>query len=138
MSLENIVHKIMEDAQAGANQILSQSKDKADRIKQEARKTAEKQVELLLRKEEREAQLEGHRMVTQARLEKKLYILSIKKQLINDVMEKAFQKKNLAKAGLERRIILKEGEKKELLDENKLKEELRPDLENYIVEILKI
>jgi hypothetical protein len=71
-------------------------------------------------------------------LETKINILSRKKELIQEVMEKAFQIKILGKEGLKRTIITKEGEREEPFDEDRLKEELRSKLENEIIEVLGI
>jgi len=58
--------------------------------------------------------------------------------LIDEVLEKAFQKLESEKTGLKRKIILKDGELEEFVNHEKLKQELRPKLEKDIVEVLKI
>jgi len=55
-----------------------------------------------------------------------------------EVLERAFRSESLEKKGMKKKIILKDGEREESFDQEKLKEELRPKLENYIVEVLKI
>lgn len=138
MSLEKILDKIIDDAKAEADKILKESRGKAEKIKEEAEKKASKLAEALLEEAERQGHLEASRLITQARLETKINILSLKKELVQEVMEKAFQKKILGKEGLKRIIVTKEGEKEEPLDEVRLKEELRSRLENEIIEILGI
>ncbi len=138
MSLEKILKKILDDAQAEAEKIIHESHEKAGEIKEKARTEASELVEVLVKEAERQGQLEASRLVTQVRLEKKINILSRKKELINEVLERAFRKENLEKKGLKRKIIMKEGEKEEPYDEEKLKEELRSRLENEILEVLKI
>lgn len=138
MSLEKILDKIIDDAKAEADKILKESRGKAEKIKEEAEMKASKLAEALLEEAERQGHLEASRLITQARLETKINILSLKKELVQEVMEKAFQKKILGKEGLKRIIITKEGEKEEPLDEDRLKEELRSKLENEIIEILGI
>lgn len=138
MSLEKILKKILDDAQAEAEKIIHESQEKAGEIKEKARKEASELVEVLVKEAERQGQLEASRLVTQVRLEKKINILSRKKELINEVLERAFRKENLEKKGLKRKIIMKEGEKEEPYDAEKLKEELRSRLENEILEVLKI
>jgi vacuolar-type H+-ATPase subunit H len=138
MSLEKILKKIIEDAQSEADKIILESEKKAGEIKEKARQEAANLAEALIKEEERKGRLEASRLVTQARLERKISILSRKKELIDHVLEKAFQKGVLGKEGLKRKIIMKDGEREEPYDEKRLKEELRLKLENEIIEALKI
>ena len=136
MSLENILQKISEDAQAEVDKIIAESKAKAEAIKNMAHKEALSQSEALLLEEERKGKLEASRIVTQARLQKKLDILACKKDLIDEVLAKAFQKEHLDESSLKRKIILKDGEHEEPYDERKMMDEIRPQLEKYICEVL--
>jgi len=138
MSLEKILKRITDDAQAEADKIILENRRKAKEIKENARKEASKLAEELVREAERKARLEASRLVTQARLEKKINILSEQKDLIEEVLGKAFQKSIEGAKGLKRRIILKQGEREEPYDEERLKEELRSKLENEIIEALTI
>lgn len=138
MSLEKILKKINDDAQAEVKRIILENQKKATRIKENARKEASELAEALLKEAEREAHLEASRLITQASLERKINLLTRKKELIEEVLKKAFQSESLDKRGLKKKIILKDGEREESFDQQKLKEELRPKLENYIVEVLKI
>ena len=136
MSLENILQKISEDAQAEANTIIDESKAKAEEIKIQVRNEALSQSEALLLEEERKGKLEASRIVTQARLQKKLDILTCKKDLIDEVLAKAFQMERFDGSSLKRKIILKDGEREESFDEQKMMDEIRPQLEKYICEVL--
>lgn len=138
MSLEKILDKIADDANAEADEIRLESRKKAEKIKEEAEKKASELADALLEEAEKQGQLEASRLITQARLETRINILSRKKELVQEVMEKAFQKKVLGKKGLKRTIITKEGEREEPLDQARLKEELRSKLENEIIEVLGI
>ncbi|UCC38409.1 MAG: hypothetical protein JSV96_11275 [Candidatus Aminicenantes bacterium] len=138
MSLEKILKKIIDDAQSEADQILHESEKKAEEIGEKAREEAENLAEALIKEGERKGQLEASRLITQARLERRISILSCKKRLIDEVLEKAFQKGGLEKKELKRKIIMKDREKEEPYDEKRLKEELRQKLENEIIGILKI
>lgn len=138
MSLEKILKKISDDAQAEADKIILENKRKADEIKENARIQASKLAEGLVKEAERQGRLEASRLVTQARLEKKLNILSRKKELVEGVLEKAFRKSIEGTKGLNRKIIMKQGEREEPYDKERLKEELRSKLENEIIEALKI
>jgi V/A-type H+-transporting ATPase subunit E len=138
MSLEKILKKIIDDAQAEADKIILESQKKAEEIKEKGRKKASDLAEALVKEAERQGHLEASRIITQARLEKKINTLSRKKELIEEVLEKAFQRGAKGKERLKRKIIMKEGESEEPYDEEKLKEELRSKLENEILEALKI
>jgi hypothetical protein len=136
MSLENILQKISEDAQAEVDRIIVESKAKAEEIKDTARKGALSQSEALLLEEERKGKLEAGRLVTQARLQRKLDILACKKDLIDEVLIKAFQKAHFDGSSLTRTIIMKDGEHEEPFDERKVMDEIRPQLEKYICDVL--
>jgi len=138
MSLEKILDKIIDDANAEADKVLVESREKAEKIKEEAEKKASELADALVEEAERQGQLEASRLITQARLETKINILSRKKELIQEVMEKAFQKKILGGKILKRTIITKKGEREEAFDEDRLREELLSKLENEIVEVLGI
>lgn len=138
MSLEKILEKIIDDAQAEADKIILESKKKAAENKEKSRKEASELAEALVKEAERQGHLEASCIITQARLEKKINTLSRKKELIEEVLEKAFQRGAKGKERLKRKIIMKEGESEEPYDEEKLKEELRSKLENEILEALKI
>jgi len=138
MSLEKILKKIVDDGQAEADRIILENQKKAEEIKENARKETLELAEALLKEAEQKGNLEANRLITHARLEKRIKILSRKKELIDEVLEKAFVKESLGKKSLKRKIILKDGEIEELFDEKKLKEELRPGLESYIAKVLKI
>jgi len=138
MSLEKILDKILEEARIEAEQIILESRQKAEEIKQNARLQGKMQADTILKQVERQGNLEASRLVTQARLEKRIDVLSCKKDLIDEVLDKAFQKRKGEKIELKRKIILKDGELEEFIDPEKLKQELRPRLEKDIAEVLKI
>ena len=138
MSLEKILDKILEEARLEVEQILQESHQKAEEIAKNARKQGEMQASAILEQAERLGNLEASRLVTQARLEKRIKILRCKKDLIDQVLEKAFQKQKGEKIELKRKVIRKDGEQEELVDEQKVKQELRPRLEKDIAEVLKI
>ncbi len=138
MSLEKILERITQDAQAEAERIISEGKKKAEEIKKNARKEAERLAAAVIEEAERKARLEASRLISQARLEKKIKVLSWKKALIDEILEKALQKANLGEEKLKKKIILKDGEREEFYQQDKLLEELRPRLENYILKVLKI
>lgn len=138
MSLEKILDKILEEARSEAEQILTESRQKAEEITKSARKQGKMQAEAILEQADRQANLEASRLVTQARLEKRIRLLGSKKALIDEVLEKAFQKQESSQIKLKRKIIRKDGEREERIDQKRLKLELRPKLEKDIAEDLKI
>jgi V/A-type H+-transporting ATPase subunit E len=138
MSLEKILDKILEDARLEAEQILQESHQKAEEITKKAQKQGERQASAILEQAERQGNLEASRLVTQARLEKRIKILRCKKDLIDGVLEKAFQNLEGDKLGLIRRVVRKDGEDEEVVEELKVKQALRPSLEKDIAEALKI
>jgi vacuolar-type H+-ATPase subunit E/Vma4 len=138
MSLDKIVAKILEDARAEAERITAEGGRRAEAIRDEAEQEAEQQAGLLLRDAEREAHLEAVRIVTQARLERKIELLAARKALVAEVLERAFAKASLENRRLTRTVVSRDGEKEETLDRARLMEELAPAMENLIVDILKI
>lgn len=138
MSLEKILNTIIEDAQAEAVAIVKESQSKAEEIKETARKEALELAEALHADEERQGRLEASRLITQARLEGRIDILSNKKEIIEDVLAKALDKERSSIEKLKRQIIMKEGEREEAFDESRLLDEIRPQLEKFINDALKL
>ncbi len=138
MSLEKILNTIIEYAQAEAVVIVKESQSKAEGIKEMARKEALELAEALHAEEERQGRLEASRLITQARLEGRIDILSTKKEIIEDVLAKALDKERSSIEKLKRRIIMKEGEREEAFDESRLLDEIRPQLEKFINDALEL
>lgn len=138
MSLEKIIERILEEARIEVERILQESRIKADDIKEKARIEGQEHAEALLDEVDRQGKLEASRLITQARLEKRIKILSCKKELIDKVLDRAFQKENLAERGVRQTIIMKDGEKEVSFDKERLKQEVRPLLEKDIAEVLKL
>lgn len=138
MSLEKILNTIIEDAQAEAVSIVKESQSKAEEIKRAAGQEAEELASALQVEEERLGRLEASRLITQARLQGKLDILSTKKEIIEDVLAKAMKRESDGIKKLKRQIILKSGEEEESLEERKLLEQIRAQMEKFISEALKL
>jgi V/A-type H+-transporting ATPase subunit E len=138
MSLEKIIDKIRDDARADAEEVMAKSLQKAEDIREEAKRQAGELAESLLRGAEREARLEAGRIVTQARLEGRIQLLTAKKVLIAEVLERALAAAPIQGRSLKRKIVMKGGEKEEPFDGAKLLDEVGPGLENLIADILKI
>jgi len=137
MSLESILEKIGREAQAERERIIRESREKAEKLRSEAELEARKQSAQLLKESAREAELEAHRLVTQARLQKRLRLLALKKELVDEVLDQAFDRQAEGAVSLKRQVVLKQGIREEILDRETLKQELRPQLEGYIAELLK-
>lgn len=139
MSLERILEKIEAEAQAQIKTIITESEAKAAEIKAAALKEAEEAAESYLKEARLQAELEAGRRVTHARLQRKLQLLACKKELIDEVLDKAFsQGTHKGKITLTRTVVFKQEEKEEVWDPEMLKKELRPRLENFIAELLKL
>lgn len=138
MSLEKIIERILAEAQVEAERIIQESRNKADDIREKARIEGQKHANALLEEVDRQGKLEASRLITQARLEKRIKILSCKKELIDEVLDRTFQKENIAHKGVKQKIIMKDGEKEVSFDQERLKQELRPILERDIAEVLKL
>ena len=138
MSLEKILNTIIEDAQAEAVEVVKESQSKAEEMKEEARREAEELASAIHAEEERLGRLEASRLITQARLEGRIEILSTKKEIIDDILTEALSRERSGIKSLKRTIILKEGEKEEAFDESRLLEKIRPQMEKLISETLKL
>ncbi len=138
MSLEKIVEKITADARAEAEKITLESRKRAEEIKQAARREADEKAAARLSEAEREARLQAGRIVTQARLEKKLLVLRQRRELLDQVLTRAFDSDSLRPLELKRTVVVKDGEREEVFDRGKLIAELRARLESEILDLLKI
>ncbi|MFQ6037921.1 MAG: V-type ATP synthase subunit E family protein [Candidatus Aminicenantales bacterium] len=136
MSLESILEKILEDAQAEAQRILEDARVKADAIQAEAEREAREQAQELLDEAKRQAELEASRLITQARLEGRIRLLSEKKAAIAEVLERSFREENLSSKTLKQKLVLKDGEREVPFDQERLKQDIGPLLEREIAEVL--
>jgi vacuolar-type H+-ATPase subunit E/Vma4 len=138
MSLEKIIERILAEARVEADRIIEESRVNADALREQAQVEGKEHAGALLVEADRIGKLEASRLITQARLERRIRILSCKKELIEEVLDRAFQKENLADRGLKQKVVMKDGEEEVSFDQEKLKQELRPRLEKDIAEVLKL
>ncbi len=138
MSLENIIKTIEAQARDEAARIIQESEEKAQVVKAKAQQNAEAEARIYLEEAERKARMEAGRIMTQARLDKRMRILSLKKDIIDGIIEDAFKQEGMRENDLKIIVIMKDGQKQESLDSSRLKEELRPELEKIILDTLKI
>ncbi|HEK85392.1 MAG: hypothetical protein ACPLZD_02600 [Candidatus Saccharicenans sp.] len=138
MSLEKILEKIDLEAQQEATAILEETRKKAEAIKEEAEERAQEQAEAILKQATIEAELEAKRILTEAQLKKKMELLRTKRQLIEQVLKAAWQREELKKIRLKKEIISRQGVKEETLPYDRLVNELGQEIENDILDWLKI
>jgi len=113
MSLERIIEKILAEAGAEADRITAESREKAEGIKHAAGEEAGRLAARILQAAEREGNLEASRILTQARLEKRVQVLSRKRELVEEVLRNAMADPALSGKGMRRTIVLKKGEREE-------------------------
>jgi len=75
MGLDEILKKISSQAESEAHKVVEESQEKARQIKKNAEMEASKQAEEYLLHEKRRSEMEATRIMTQARLDKKMKIL---------------------------------------------------------------
>ncbi len=138
MSLDIIIAKVLDDARAEAGRILAEHRVKAEALLQAERRLSESRAADLRREAGNEAALEAGRIVTQARLERRIELLIARKALIDEILERAFANKALRDRPLSKTIVSRHGETEEPFERARLLDEIRPGLENAIAEILKI
>jgi len=138
MSLERIIEKILAEAGQEADRITAESREKAEGIKHAAGEEAGRLAARILQAAEREGNLEASRILTQARLEKRVQILSRKRELVEEVLGNAMADPALSVKGMKRKIILKQGEREEDMDRAGLADDLRIKLEKFILEVLNV
>jgi vacuolar-type H+-ATPase subunit E/Vma4 len=88
MSLESILQRITNNADAESQKIIQQARREAEVIIQQAQKEADKMYEGLLAKEKILYEAQKQKFIVNARLEYKKDLLSAKQGLINGVLEK--------------------------------------------------
>lgn len=138
MSLEKILEKIEQEAQDEVQAILEEARQKAESIKKEAEEKARLQAAEILKQAEAEARLEASRILTEAQLQRRMELLRIRRELIEKVLRAALEKEELKEARLKKKIVSRDGYREEILPAGHLLSELGPEVENDIVEWLKI
>ncbi|HIP84470.1 MAG TPA: V-type ATP synthase subunit E [Methanothermococcus okinawensis] len=88
MGVDEIVSKILEDANKEAEEIIEKAKAEAEKILEEAKKEAERRKSEILKKGEKEAEMIKNRIIAEAKLEVKKRILKKKEELIEMAIRK--------------------------------------------------
>jgi vacuolar-type H+-ATPase subunit E/Vma4 len=136
MSLETIIEKIISEAEAEAARLRQEAQERAEQIVSTGCQQAEKRAAALQHQAEQEGQLEALRILSQARLEKRLTLLQARRKWVERVLDKAVEAVGLSGRPLQRTIITHEGRSQEELTPEELKEDLRLRYEKMILEIL--
>ena len=130
MSLDIIIAKVLDDARAEAARILAEHRGKAEALLQGEARRAENQAEAVRREAEAEAALEAGRIVTQARLERRIELLAARKALVDEVLERAFAKGPLEHRALSKTIVSRDGETRRAVRPGEAPGRDPPGLEN--------
>lgn len=133
MGLEDIIKKILDDAQKQVQNILTQARQEAEKIQKEAEEQAQKVALEIIQEKENFGKQEALRVISLARLEAKKATLSFKQRMLDKVFTdpKIF---DLAKA--QKTVVLPDKEKQEVLEPEIYLKQLRPAYEARVAEIL--
>ncbi|AIJ06424.1 V-type ATP synthase subunit E [Methanocaldococcus bathoardescens] len=88
MGVDKIKSKILEDAKAEANKIISEAEAEKAKILEKAKEEAEKRKAEILKKGEKEAEMTKSRIISEAKLEAKKKLLEAKEEIIDMAIEK--------------------------------------------------
>ncbi|MBW9224035.1 V-type ATP synthase subunit E [Methanothermococcus sp. SCGC AD-155-E23] len=88
MGVEEIVSKILEDANKEAEEIIKKAQMEAEKILEEAKKEAERRKSEILKKGEKEAEMIKNRIISEAKLEVRKKMLRKKEELIEMAIKK--------------------------------------------------
>lgn len=89
MSLERLLEKIENDAREEGRRILDRAREEAARIRKEAEEEARKECEAISRSFQNRAENERLKILSQARLEGRIELLSAKDAILEEVFQEA-------------------------------------------------
>ncbi len=138
MGLEDIINNIIKEAEEEAEKLRQNARATADKLIASSREEAEKKAAQLQRQAEQEGQVEALRILSQARLGKKLALLAARRKWVDMVLNKAGEEAGLHDQTVKRLIVTREGLEEEKVAEDRFKEDLRLRLEKQILELLGI
>lgn len=138
MSLDIIIAKVLDDARAEADRILAEHREKAAELARAEALRAEAEADAVRREAGETAAQEAGRIVTQARLERRIALLVARKALVDEAIGRALAEPRFREAALSKTVISRAGTKEEPFDREKLMEEILPGLENALAGILGI
>jgi V/A-type H+-transporting ATPase subunit E len=91
MGIEDIKKRILENAAQQKGEVLAGARKKAEEIRKEGERTAEKRKEAIILKANQEATDDRHTALTMERLEARKALLTEKQKVIEKVFEKALE-----------------------------------------------
>ncbi|MCX7974111.1 MAG: V-type ATP synthase subunit E family protein [Candidatus Aminicenantes bacterium] len=138
MSLDNILTKIIQEAEEEASRLRHQARQRAEELLAASQEEARKKAAEIISRAEQEAQTEALSLISQARLEKRLALLAIKRKWVDLILNKAFEEAGLLSPSLQKEVVTRQGIEQEQVEVEKLKEELRFRLEKLILKLLEI
>lgn len=138
MSLEKIIENIIREAEEEAEKLRSAGRAAAEKLVATSKEEAEKKAARLRQQAEQDGQVEALRILSQARLEKKLALLTARRKWVDMVLEKAMEAADIKRQIIKRTIVTREGLAEEKIAEDKFKEELRLRYEKQILKLLGI
>ena len=133
MAVEEIIKKILVEAEEKAGGILTQGRQDARRIRKEAEVRAQGMAEEIVQARQDLSNQEALRIISLARLESKKAILSARQKMLNQVFsDRRVHVKDL----IEKIVVSFEGEKREALEPEIYLKLRRPGYEARVAEIL--
>ncbi|MFH2069545.1 MAG: V-type ATP synthase subunit E family protein [Candidatus Omnitrophota bacterium] len=133
MAVEDIIKKILVEAEEKAGGILTQGREVAQRIKKEAEVRAQEMAGQIVRTRRDLSNQEARRIISLARLESKKAILVVRQKMLNQVFS---DRKVKVKDVINKIVISFEGEKKEALEPEIYLKLRRPEYEAAVAGIL--
>lgn len=138
MGLDNIISNIIKEAEEEAEKLRQNAQATAEKLIIASREEAEKKGAKLRQQAEQEGQVEALRILSQARLEKKLALLVARRKWVDMVLTKACEEVGLQNQIIKRLIVTRQGLEEEKIAEERFKEDLRVRYEKQILKLLGI
>ena len=133
MALEDIIKKILAEAEKKAQSILTQARQEAGEVQKEAEIKARNLSQEIIQAKEIQARQETVRIVSLTRLEARKATLIAKQRLLNQIFT---HQRVLKSAKTKKELILPDQEKQEELDPGVYLELLRRGYEARVAQIL--
>lgn len=138
MGVDNIISNIIKEAEEEAEKLRQNARATAEKLIITSREEAEKKAAKLRQQAEQEGQVEALRILSQARLEKKLALLAARRKWVDMVLNKASEEAGLQNQIIKRLIVTRQGLEEEKITEERFKEDLRLRYEKQILKLLGI
>jgi len=133
MAVEDIIKKILVEAEEKAEGILTQGRQNARRIRKEAEVRAQGMAEEIVQARQNLSNREALRVISLARLDSKKAILAARQKMLNQVFS---DQKVQVKDKIEKTVVSFEGERRETVEPEIYLKIRRPEYEARVAEIL--